>query len=90
MSMVMCMVAQDKKIQKLYIVTKDKEGHLHHYSSSKASMHLDIVLEHDIDLDKETLIEKGFIFSDKKITANYDIRGDKVRQERKKRKDGRK
>ena len=86
----MYMVAQDKKIQKLYIITKDKEGHLHHYSSSKASMHLDIVLEHDIDLDKEILIEKGFIHGEHRITANFDIRGDKVRQERKKRKDGRK
>lgn len=84
------MANADKKIQKLYIITKDQQGHLHHYTSSRASMHLDIVLQFDIDLDKETVIEKGFIFNDKKITANYDVRGDKVRQERKKHRDGNK
>lgn len=68
------MVNQDKKIQKLYIITKDQQGHIKHYKSATASMHLDLVVTFDIDLDKETLIEKGFIFGDKKITANWDIR----------------
>ena len=80
----------NKKIQKLYIITKDEQGHLHHYTSVKASMHLDLVLEFNIDLDRENVIEKGFILQDKKITANFDARGDSVRQERKKRKDGNK
>ena len=76
------------KINKLYIVTKDKKGHLHHFVSSKASMHLDIVLEHDIDLDVHTILEKGFIHDGHRFTANYDVRGDAVRKAHNKRRGG--
>lgn len=64
----------DKKIDKLYIITRDASGKMHHFVSSKASMHADILLEFDIDLDSHTILEKGFIFKNHKITANYDIR----------------
>lgn len=81
-------MTENAHIQKLYIITQDKKGHIHHYVSSKASMHLDIVLEYDIDLDQVKILEKGFIFENHMITANYDIRGTKARQERKRRHDG--
>lgn len=74
-----------KKIEKLYIITKDEKGHLHHYSSKRASMHSDIILEFDIDLDKHIILEKGFIQDNHFISANFDIRGDKIRQEHNKR-----
>lgn len=64
----------ERSFEKLYIITRDERGHIRHYTSAKASMHLDIVLEYDIDLDKHTILEKGFIFKNHKITANYDIR----------------
>lgn len=66
--------AGEKKIEKLYIITRDQSGKIRHFVSSKASMHADIILEFDIDLDCHTILEKGFIFKDHKITANYDIR----------------
>jgi len=64
-------------IKKLYIITQDPDGHLHHYASSKASMHHDILLEFPIDLDKEIIVEKGFILNGCKIFASYDIRDKK-------------
>lgn len=71
-----------KKISKLYIITKDENGHLHHFVSAKAMMHLDIVLEYDIDLDRHTILEKGFIHQDHRYTANFDVRGDVARRTR--------
>ena len=79
------MTAPKKKIKEFFIITKDKDGHIKHYKSETASMHLDLVLQYDIDLDKETVIEKGFILNSHKIVANWDIRKTK-----KKRKDGNK
>lgn len=77
-----------KKINKLYIITKDRDGHLHHFVSDKASMHFDIILEHDIDLDKHTILEKGFLHDGHSYTANFDVRGDDVRKERNRRHGG--
>jgi hypothetical protein len=65
-------------IKKLYIITQDQTGHLHHYSSKSALMHADVLLEFNIDLDNEKIIEKGFILNDCKIFANYDIRDKKT------------
>lgn len=62
------------KVERMYLITKDSDGHLHRYISSKASMHSDIISEYDIDLDEHIILEKGFIFNDHTITANYDIR----------------
>lgn len=64
----------EHRLEKLYIITRDERGHIHHYTSSKASMHIDLILENDIDLDKHVILEKGFIHDGHKITANYDIR----------------
>ena len=67
----------DKVIKKLYIITKDLSGHSHHYVSHRALMHFDVVLEFNVDLDKETILEKGFILGEHKIFASYDIRKNK-------------
>lgn len=67
-------------IKKMYVVTKDEKGHLHHYVSSTSRMHSEIILEFDIDLDKETLLEKGFILENHRIKANYDIRNKKSKK----------
>lgn len=61
-------------IKKMYVVTRDEKGHLHHYVSSKARIHSEIILEFDIDLDKQTLVQKGFILEHHRIKPNYDIR----------------
>ena len=61
-------------IKKLYLITQDLNGHKHHYVSHKALMHYDVVLEIDIDLEKEKILEKGFILGEHKIYASYDIR----------------
>lgn len=68
---------ESRKVRKLYIITRDSGGHMHHFVSSKASMHFDIVIEYDIDLDKHTILEKGFIFNDHSYAANFDIRKSK-------------
>jgi hypothetical protein len=74
------MSPSNKVINKLYIITRDLTGHLHHYVSAKASMHGDIILEFDIDLDKHTILEKGFLHDGHLWTANFDIRGEDVRK----------
>lgn len=73
-------MSTNPKISKLYIITRDQRGHIHHFVSKTASMHLDIVLEHDIDLDTNQILEKGFIHEDHHYTANLDIRGEAVRK----------
>ena len=64
-------------LKKLYIITKDDMGHWHHYVSSKAFMHYDVILEFDVDLDKETVIQKGFILDHHRIYASYSIQNKK-------------
>lgn len=64
-------------IKKLYLITQDVTGHLHHYASSKAKMHAEVLIEFAIDLDKEIIVEKGFVLDGCKIFASYDIRDKK-------------
>ena len=68
------MAKSERKFSKLFIVTKDAKGHLHHYMSADAVMHMDIILHYDINLDKEEIVEKGFILPDHRVVINFDIR----------------
>jgi len=79
-----------KKINKLYIITRDANGKLHHFVSATAMMHMEVVSEFDIDLDKHELVEKGFVHDGHSYTANFDIRGETVRKAHERRREGEK
>jgi len=77
-----------KTIEKMYIITKDETGKFHHYKASVA-MHADLLERFNINLDKETIIEKGFLTANHHITSSFDARGDEVRKEHNKRRNDR-